>query len=97
MKCFLETQAAAEEGARAVKLTYKDVERPVMDVKEAAEKNMIHEGSTESQERGNAEGMPKILFRQNIAFAILYSDAFITLFYVIHIYELFSLLWLKSQ
>ncbi|KAK3793082.1 hypothetical protein RRG08_038587 [Elysia crispata] len=54
-----ETQAAAEEGARAVKLTYKDVERPVMDVKEAAEKNMIHEGSTESQERGNAEAALK--------------------------------------
>ncbi|GFO32658.1 indole-3-acetaldehyde oxidase [Plakobranchus ocellatus] len=49
-----ETQALAEEASRSVKVTYRDVERPVLDMKEAIEKNMFHSDRWETYQRGDA-------------------------------------------
>ncbi|KAK3793085.1 hypothetical protein RRG08_038590 [Elysia crispata] len=54
-----ESQALAEQGARAVKITYKDVEKPIMDVREAVQKNLFHEGCHESKERGDVQAALK--------------------------------------
>ncbi|KAK3793075.1 hypothetical protein RRG08_038580, partial [Elysia crispata] len=50
-----ETQALAEEGARAVKVTYKDVEKPIIDLKDAVERKSFHEGCSETKQRGDVE------------------------------------------
>ncbi|KAK3747538.1 hypothetical protein RRG08_030071 [Elysia crispata] len=54
-----ESQALAEQGARAVTVTYKNVQRPVMDLREAIQKNMIFEKATEQKIVGNAEAALK--------------------------------------
>ncbi|KAH9519689.1 aryl-alcohol oxidase 1 [Bulinus truncatus] len=51
-----ETQAAAEEGARKVKVTYGDVQKPILDLEEAIEKNTIFTPATTERIVGDAEG-----------------------------------------
>ncbi|RUS90574.1 hypothetical protein EGW08_001662 [Elysia chlorotica] len=50
-----ETQALAEEGARAVKISYKNVERPVIDLRDAIAKKSFHEGASETKMKGGVD------------------------------------------
>ncbi|XP_005094236.3 indole-3-acetaldehyde oxidase, partial [Aplysia californica] len=52
-----ETQALAEEGARQVQISYEDVQKPIVDIEEAIEKNTIFESATQERIVGDPEGM----------------------------------------